>query len=278
MNYLTNIKNTQRATKREIDLGISGDKGSWHDRFAHSAYIFVGGLPFELTEGDVLAVFSQYGEIVHVHLVRDPSTGKSRGFAFLAYEDQRSTVLAVDNFSGAKVAGRIVRVEHVDNYRMKREEVEGPNLKYDRASDARQKATGADINEGRGISRSREDDYSGQRVNREYDNDTWGSGGAGKEATPSNGEGGTTLSVAGVMDEARRKGMGNAWHDLLRSGAPKDVDSQVNALEKSKKKSSGGKRKEKHHSREKKHRSERMRTDGKYGDLGGNREHRKRDR
>lgn len=54
---------------------------------------------------------------------RDKETGKSRGFAFLAYEDQRSTVLAVDNLSGAKVAGRVVRVDHVDNYKIKRAEV-----------------------------------------------------------------------------------------------------------------------------------------------------------
>lgn len=37
----------------------------------------------------------RYGEIVDVNLVRDKSTGKSKGFAFLAYEDQRSTILAV---------------------------------------------------------------------------------------------------------------------------------------------------------------------------------------
>lgn len=30
-----------------------------------------------------------------MNLVRDQGTGKSKGFAFLAYEDQRSTVLAV---------------------------------------------------------------------------------------------------------------------------------------------------------------------------------------
>jgi hypothetical protein len=38
--------------------------------------------------GDLLAVFAQYGEIVDVNLVRDQDTGKSKGFAFLAYEDQ----------------------------------------------------------------------------------------------------------------------------------------------------------------------------------------------
>lgn len=52
-----------------------------------------------------------------------PPAGKSRGFAFLAYEDQRSTVLSVDNLSGARVAGRVIRVEHVDNYKRKRAEV-----------------------------------------------------------------------------------------------------------------------------------------------------------
>jgi RNA-binding motif X-linked protein 2 len=68
-------------------------------------------------------VFAQYGELVDVHLVRNKTTGKSQGFAFLAYEDQRSTVLAVDNLSGATVAGRKIRVEHVDNYKKRKAEV-----------------------------------------------------------------------------------------------------------------------------------------------------------
>ena len=54
-----------------------------------------------------LLVFSfskcRYGEIVNINLVRDKKTGKSKGFCFLAYENQRSTVLAVDNFNGIKV-------------------------------------------------------------------------------------------------------------------------------------------------------------------------------
>ena len=54
---------------------------------------------------------------------RHQDTGKSKGFAFLAYEDQRSTNLAVDNLNGAKVGGRIVTVDHVDNYKRKRAEV-----------------------------------------------------------------------------------------------------------------------------------------------------------
>ncbi|KAK9830093.1 hypothetical protein WJX72_009752 [[Myrmecia] bisecta] len=124
MNPLTQIKNTQKASKAEIAAGFS-ESASWHARFKHSAYIFAGGLPYDLTEGDLLAVFAQYGELVHVDLVKDKDTGKSRGFAFLAYEDQRSTVLAVDNLSGARVSKCTIRVEHVDNYKLKKAEVEG---------------------------------------------------------------------------------------------------------------------------------------------------------
>ena len=46
---------------------------------------------------------NRYGEIVNVNLVRDKKTGKPKGFCFLCYEDQRSTILAVDNLNGIKV-------------------------------------------------------------------------------------------------------------------------------------------------------------------------------
>lgn len=52
-----------------------------------------------------------------VNLPRDKTTGKTRGFGFLMYEDQRSTILAVDNLNGAKVLDRTLRVDHVKNYK-----------------------------------------------------------------------------------------------------------------------------------------------------------------
>ncbi|KAI3806315.1 hypothetical protein L1987_22214 [Smallanthus sonchifolius] len=123
MNPLTLVKRIQNINSKEASLGISDD-ASWHAKYKDSAYVYVGGIPFDLTEGDLLAVFAQYGEIVDVNLVRDKGTGKSKGFAFVAYEDQRSTVLAVDNLNGAQVLGRTIRVDHVAKYKKKEEEDE----------------------------------------------------------------------------------------------------------------------------------------------------------
>ena len=50
----------------------------------------------------------RYGEIVNINLVRDKKTGKPKGFCFLCYDDQRSTVLAVDNLNGIKVSSKVL--------------------------------------------------------------------------------------------------------------------------------------------------------------------------
>ncbi|WFD34861.1 hypothetical protein MCUN1_001705 [Malassezia cuniculi] len=132
----TAVRNIQRLSERELELAIDGS-GSWHDQYRDSAYIFVGGLPFDLTEGDVITIFSQYGEVVDINLPRareEPQdgerrgrtvAGKHRGFGFLMYEDQRSTVLAVDNLNGAQVLGRTLRVDHVASYKHRTKNDEG---------------------------------------------------------------------------------------------------------------------------------------------------------
>ncbi|KAA8647142.1 uncharacterized protein ATNIH1004_005830 [Aspergillus tanneri] len=122
---MNSIRQIQALNKRELENAIPPE-ASWHADYRDTAYIYIGGLPYDLSEGDIVTIFSQYGEPVHVNLVRDKETGKSRGFAFLKYEDQRSTDLAVDNLGGATVLDRILRVDHV-RYK-KRDDEEGDNV------------------------------------------------------------------------------------------------------------------------------------------------------
>ena len=54
-------------------------------------------------------VLSQWGEIEDFNYPRDKKTGKPRGWCWCKYEDQRSTVLAVDNGNGARLLSRTLR-------------------------------------------------------------------------------------------------------------------------------------------------------------------------
>ena len=65
---MTNVKNVQKYNALELERGITGTDSSWHHQYRDSAWIFVGGINYELTEGDVVCVFSQFGEIVNVNL------------------------------------------------------------------------------------------------------------------------------------------------------------------------------------------------------------------
>ena len=117
------IQEISRINKTELSKGYINTPASWHAKYAQSSWIYTGNIPHRLTEGDILAVFSQWGEIEDINLVRDDDgkgggTGKSKGFCFLKYEDARSCVLAVDNFNGIKLLGRSLRVDHVEDYRL----------------------------------------------------------------------------------------------------------------------------------------------------------------
>jgi RNA-binding motif X-linked protein 2 len=142
MNVIEEIK---RINEIELSKGITNTNASWHCKYANSAWIYIGNIPHNLTEGmmilclaphlryfstifwcgyptdlsysimlpfllsfflqgDIICVFSQFGEVEDFNLVRDETTGKSRGFAFLKYEDARSCILAVDNLTGSKVS------------------------------------------------------------------------------------------------------------------------------------------------------------------------------
>ncbi|KAL9616399.1 MAG: hypothetical protein Q9160_008725 [Pyrenula sp. 1 TL-2023] len=130
------IKQIQALNKRELENAVP-PSASWHADYRDTAYVYIGGLDLSLSEGDIITIFSQYGEPTHINLIRDKDTGKSKGYGFLKYEDQRSTDMAVDNLSGSVVVkGEMqLRVEHARYEKRKREgedEEEMDNVRWDK--------------------------------------------------------------------------------------------------------------------------------------------------
>ena len=65
--------------------------------------LFVGNLSFNTTEGDVLDLFKQAGNVTSCELIVDKFTSKSRGFAFVTMGTQEEANAAVSQFNGKVV-------------------------------------------------------------------------------------------------------------------------------------------------------------------------------
>ncbi|MCW8919463.1 MAG: RNA-binding protein [Gammaproteobacteria bacterium] len=60
--------------------------------------LFIGNLPPEATEEEVLELFSQYGVVRKIELPRDIFSGRNKGFAFIGMEghEARAAMSALD--------------------------------------------------------------------------------------------------------------------------------------------------------------------------------------
>jgi cold-inducible RNA-binding protein len=72
--------------------------------------LFVGNLSFNTTEGDVLDLFKQAGNVTSCELIVDKFTSKSRGFAFVTMGTQEEANAAQAQFNGKEMDGRALTV------------------------------------------------------------------------------------------------------------------------------------------------------------------------
>ena len=71
--------------------------------------IYIGNLDYKMTEQELEETFSSYGSIQEVKLIKDHTTGQSKGFAFLTFNDADSAQGALQK-DGEELNGRKLRV------------------------------------------------------------------------------------------------------------------------------------------------------------------------
>ena len=72
--------------------------------------IYVGNLPYQITEEELKTAFEEYGEVTSVKIVIDRETGRSKGFAFVEMSDDTKGGSAIEELDGAELLGRTLRV------------------------------------------------------------------------------------------------------------------------------------------------------------------------
>ncbi|MFB3084164.1 MAG: RNA recognition motif domain-containing protein [Gammaproteobacteria bacterium] len=72
--------------------------------------IYVGNLPYNITEDELKDVFAEYGAVDRVTLITDKYTGESKGFGFIEMPTQSEAEEAVKSLDGSSVKGRNIKV------------------------------------------------------------------------------------------------------------------------------------------------------------------------
>lgn len=64
--------------------------------------IYVGNLNYQVREEELSQLFSEYGEVTSVKIVKDSETGRPRGFAFIEMADESSANDAIEALNEAE--------------------------------------------------------------------------------------------------------------------------------------------------------------------------------
>lgn len=72
--------------------------------------IYVGNLPYSVTQDDLRDLFGEYGEISRANVIMDRETGRSKGFGFVEMPNDSEAKAAIDGINDKDVQGRNLRV------------------------------------------------------------------------------------------------------------------------------------------------------------------------
>jgi len=72
--------------------------------------LYVGGLPYSVTEGRLQEIFSPHGTVESAKVISDKFTGQSRGFGFVEMGSGGEAQKAIEALNGTQLDGRTLVV------------------------------------------------------------------------------------------------------------------------------------------------------------------------
>jgi cold-inducible RNA-binding protein len=75
-----------------------------------SKRLYVGNLPYSISENDLQELFSEAGPVESVKLIIDRDTGRSKGFAFVEMAADEGAERAIAELNGRTLDGRAITV------------------------------------------------------------------------------------------------------------------------------------------------------------------------
>lgn len=75
-----------------------------------SQKLYVGGLPYSVTDSQLEEIFAVHGTVESARVISDKFTGQSRGFGFVEMSSADEGQAAIDTLNGSELQGRTLTV------------------------------------------------------------------------------------------------------------------------------------------------------------------------
>ncbi len=72
--------------------------------------LYVGGLPYQTTENDLVSLFEQAGGVASATVITDRETGRSKGFGFVEMNNTEDGQRAIEHLNGTVLGNRTITV------------------------------------------------------------------------------------------------------------------------------------------------------------------------
>ena len=72
--------------------------------------IYVGNLPYNISEDDLKGTFSEFGEVETVNIIKDKFSGQSKGFGFVEMPSNSEADKAIKALNDTALKGRNIKV------------------------------------------------------------------------------------------------------------------------------------------------------------------------
>ena len=76
----------------------------------NSKKLYVGGLPYSISDGQLEELFAAHGTVESARVITDRMTGRSRGFGFVEMASQSEAEAAATELNGSLLEGRTLTV------------------------------------------------------------------------------------------------------------------------------------------------------------------------
>lgn len=79
-----------------------------------STKLFVGSLPWSVTDQTLEETFAKYGTVVSAKIIMDRTSGRSRGFGFVEMSDSSEAKSAIQSLNNSELKGRNIVVNEAN--------------------------------------------------------------------------------------------------------------------------------------------------------------------